>query len=594
MRKIYLLGNPNVGKTTLFNLLTGQYAKTGNFAGTTFQDRKAVAITSENEKIQIIDLAGIYAQEGQKDEESSAWKSLEFAMAEDEVIFLQIINPQKWRQSLALTLEFQKKGIHPILLFNTKKYNQPLPEEFYVKVKSFFKTGILIGSIEEKNYKNKFWKSIFEQENCSKIELLRTFKSSSEKFKILDKVFEGISFKKNKKILSFVDYLLLHSVFGVILFFGLMGVIFETTFTLGAIPMDYIDLGTRFVMNLFRRILGENFLADLLIDGVLNGVGATVVFLPNIMILFFFLSLLKESGYLARVSYLFDRIFKKLGLTGRASVPLLMGFGCNVPSIMAVKSFETKKEKVIVSMMVLFMSCGAKLPVYTLLISTFIPVGYKGLTLWLLYLLGICMALFTGFFTNLFYKKELLVKSLLVEMPQLVFPSFRKMIIFALRQGKIFLMKVGTFIIPASIVLWMIFSFPQNEVKEDGIERSYGANIAKTIQPIFEPIGFDWRITAGVISAITAKEVMVTTFAEIFESTDSEDKKIIGKTLQDSGSFSLGVALSLLFFTLLYTPCMAVLGILKQELGWHWMIFSAFYTFTVAWIVGFILFQIFG
>ena len=596
MKKIYLVGNPNVGKTSLFNVLTGGSAKTGNFAGTTFEDKKGQAFSSQKEEFEIIDLAGIYAEEGKKMEEKSAWKSIEKAMQEEDVFFVQIVNPEQWKHSLSLTLDLQRKGIQPILLFNTKKNDQKFPENFYSTVEDIFQTSVLIGDIEGKSYGEYFWERIAEEQKRRKKIPLRSFSSEQEKYSFLEKNFDDIFFKEEQKpsfFLKTLDRLFLNAFFGVGFFFAIMWLIFEATFTIGAIPMDMIDSGTVWSMEFLRGILGEGFFATLFIDGVIAGVGATVIFLPIIMMLFFFLAILKETGYLARVSYLFDKVFKRVGTTGKASVHLLMGFGCNVPSVMAVKSLDTKKEKIIVSMMTLFMSCGARLPVYTLLIGAFIPEGYQGLTLWSLYLFGIVVALGTGATLNRFYKKNLKPKSLLVEMPKLALPSLKKILLFSLAQGKTFLFRVGKFIVPAAMLLWILFSFPTDKVAEQGIEGSYGASASKIIQPIFEPIGFDWKITAGVISSLAAKEVMVATFAQLYEVSDEEDEEVIGAVLQESGSFSLGVVLSLLFFTLLYTPCMAVLGVLKEELGWQWAFFGAIYPAIIAWLVAFLLFRVF-
>jgi ferrous iron transport protein B len=592
MKKIYLVGNPNVGKTVVFNNLTNSKEKTGNFSGTTILEKKAYFKTNDNIKIEIFDLAGIYLQKGKKEEESLAWKKIEYAMKEENSIFVQIINPSQLKQSLSLTLELQKKGIQPILFFNTKNSDIEIQTNIYENIKN--QLGVIIFSCDgiSDDLKIKFQELILlKTENYQKNKTI-FFRTEETKQLFINKILEN---KKSKKstVSNFLDEIFLNPIFGVGMFLCIIWVVFELTFTVGSIPMDYIDIGIALLMNYLKSIFGEGFLASIFIDGLISGVGATIIFLPNILILFFFLAILKESGYLSRTSYLFDKIFKYLGTSGKASVHLLMGFGCNVPSVMAVKQFETKKEKIIVSMMTLFMSCGARLPVYTLLISAFIPQKFQGLTLWSIYLFGVLIALFTGFFINKSYKQNIKPKSIIYEMPNLVLPSLKHSVQFAFDQGKIFIFRVGKIIVPAAIIIWMIFAFPSNEVEKKGIEASYGAGISKFITPIFEPIGFDWKITAGVISGIAAKEVMVTTFAEVFESEDFEDETVIGSTLQNSGSFSLGIALSLLFFTLLYTPCMAVLGVLKEELGYKWMVFGAIYPAIVGWIVGFILYRLF-
>jgi len=282
--------------------------------------------------------------------------------------------------------------------------------------------------------------------------------------------------------------------------------------------------------------------------------------------------------------------FQKIGISGRASVPLLMGFGCNVPSIMAIKSFETRKEQVIVAMMSLFMSCGARLPVYALLLAVFIPAQYQGEILFCIYLLGILVSFMTGKLLSIAYKSKQHKKLKSYEMPKLVFPKIYTAIKEALQKAKIFIIKAGTFILPISVMLWGLFTFPQNELGESYIESSYGASIGKAIQPIFEPMDFDWKISTALLSGIAAKEVMVTTFAQLYSATDEEAS--LQENIRNSENFSFPTALALIIFVLLYTPCLAVVGVIRAELGNAWAGFSIVYPFVIAWIFAFITFLI--
>ncbi len=614
-KKIYLIGNPNVGKTTVFNALTGERQKTGNYIGTTIATVESHVKNEKYAHYTICDIAGVYNFEDRKGEEKIAWNSIENAMMEENTVFVQVINAGQWKQSLSLTLDLQKKGIQPILFFNTKKTDINLGEEFYTILSKELNLHVFYNDVERLS-NSKFQEIFFEKinninrtidgeqnkENYT-LNIPKTFANLAEQNKYISNIFakhllsqKGEKNTKNtKKVkISWIDAILLHSFFGILTFFIVLYFIFEMTFTVGAIPMDFIDAQTSALQTYLSSVLPDNLLTSLLVDGIVAGVGGTLIFLPNIVILFFFLSLLKESGYLARTSFLFDIFFEKIGVSGKASVPLLMGFGCNVPSIMAIKSFETKKEQVIVTMMSLFMSCGARLPVYTLLLAVFIPEQYQGEVLFGIYLLGILVSFMTGKLLNIVYNPRQQQKLKSYEMPNLILPNIIKATKEAWQKAKMFIVKAGTFILPVSVVLWGLFTFPQVEMPKGqenfAIEHSYGASIGKAIQPIFAPMDFDWKISTALLSGIAAKEVIVTTFAQLYNATDEEQS--LQENIKNSENFSFPTALALIIFVLLYTPCMAVVGVIRGELGNGWALFSIAYPFIIAWIFAFIAFTI--
>jgi ferrous iron transport protein B len=594
LHTIFLIGNPNVGKTSLFNVLTGSHEQTANFSGTTVDAKSCISKNTHHAQMphfRIVDLPGIHAFNSKKGEENFAWKNIEKAMAEENAIFIQVINSGEWKKSLHLTLDLQKKGICPILFFNTKKSDKNLGEEFYKKIEKEFSLSVFRGNIESKNFERCFWEKFFlakttkQQNTCP---LPKTFASPSEQNDYIEKLFQTA---KQKSFWSnFLDTVFLHSFFGILVFFLLLFLLFQATFSLGALPMDWIDSGVSHLQESARQILGTGLLASFFIDGIIAGVGGTLIFLPNILILFFFLSLLKESGYLARTSFLFDVFFQKIGISGRASIPLLMGFGCNVPSIMAIKMFESKKEQIIVAMMTLFMSCGARLPVYTLLISAFIPENFQAISLFSIYILGIGVAFMTGKILSVAYKRKQRTSLIAHQMPALLFPQWKKAVQYAWQKGKDFAINVGKFIVPVSAILWVLFTFPLQNNAPAEIENSYGASIGKTIAPIFSPMDFDWKISTALLSGLAAKEVMVTTFSQLYSSQNSEE--LVQENIKNSGDFSLPSALALLVFTLLYTPCVAVLGVIRKELGNKWTIVATIYPSAIAWIFSFFTFHI--
>lgn len=392
-----------------------------------------------------------------------------------------------------------------------------------------------------------------------------------------------------------IDAIILNKWLGIPIFLFLMWGVFQATFTLGAIPMDWIDGLIGKLQEGLANGLPESLWTSVLVDGIVGGVGATLIFLPPILLLFFFLSILQQSGYLARTAYLLDSLMQKIGLGGKSFVPLLMGFGCSVPAIMATRTLTSRKEKIITSMMVPFMSCGAKLPVYTLFISAFFSDKNQGNVLFALYVFGILMGIFSGMFFNKFVKDK--KRALLLEVPDYTLPKIKNVWRYVWGSAKEFLKKAGIVILPLSILLWFLFSFPlqdqtiENENLGSPIEQSYAAQIGKTVEPIFKPLGFDWRISTGLIAGLGAKEVFVSTFGTMYSLDEDDEQGLIAK-LQNDPIFTPLTVISLLIFVLIYTPCVAVLGILKQELGTKWALIGLIYPTVLAWILSFLVYQI--
>lgn len=386
-----------------------------------------------------------------------------------------------------------------------------------------------------------------------------------------------------------IDNILLNRWLGIPLFLLLLFLIFETTFTLGALPMNFIESTFSLLQAKLTLILPQNLWTAAFIEGILGGVGAVLVFLPPIMLLFFFFALLQQSGYLARTAYLLDHLVQKIGLSGKSFVPLLMGFGCNVPAIMATRTLVSRKEKIITAMMIPFMSCGAKLPVYTLLIAAFFAPQYQGIVLFGLYCFGILVALLTGILVHKF--RQTGKPPLLLELPAYTLPRLRDVWLAIIEPAKAFLLKAGKVILPLTLIFWALFSFPQIEELETDLEQSYAAQLGTAIEPIFAPLGFDWRISLGLIAGLGAKEALISTFGTLYSVAAEGSNGLILK-LQNDPIFTPLTALTLLIFVLLYTPCLAVIAVFRQEFGNKWAVFGFLYPTLLAWGCAFLVFRI--
>ncbi|MBD3245212.1 MAG: ferrous iron transport protein B [Candidatus Moranbacteria bacterium] len=388
-----------------------------------------------------------------------------------------------------------------------------------------------------------------------------------------------------------IDRILLDKRLGIGIFLILMWSIFQATFALGSVPMKWIDQTIACLQEFIEEILPSNLWTSLLTEGVIGGVGATFLFLPTIMLLFFLLSILQQSGYLARVAYLLDSLMQKIGLGGKCFVPLLMGFGCSVTAIMATRTLKSRKEKIITSLMIPFMSCGAKLPVYTFFISAFFEKKYQGTVLFIIYVSGILAGIFSGWLFNKFIKEK--NSCLLLELPAYTVPRLKNVWQFVYKGAGDFLKKVGKVVLPVSVILWFLFSFPSLENKDikSNLQNSYAAGIGKTIEPIFFAQGFDWRVSTGLMAGLGAKEVFISTFGALYSIEEQDNQGLINKLKKDP-SFDRVSAVSLLIFILIYTPCIAALSVLGQEIGWKWALMGLFYPTVLAWILSALVYRL--
>lgn len=407
--------------------------------------------------------------------------------------------------------------------------------------------------------------------------------------------------KDKRQLTNAIDTLLTHQWLGFPFLIFFMWITFQATFSLGSYPMDWIEAGVGALGDWVAGIMPEGPLNDMLVNGIIAGVGGVIVFLPNILILFFFISLMEDTGYMARAAFIMDRLMHKIGLHGKSFIPLLIGFGCNVPAIMATRTLESRRDRIITMLITPFMSCSARLPVYILLVSAFFPVN-QGLVLMSIYLVGIVLAVITA----LLLKKTLFAKSsdpFVMELPPYRMPTMRNTTIHMWGKAGQYLRKMGTIILLASVLIWALGYFPlEREAAPDSsehLEQSYIGQIGKFIEPGIEPLGFDWKMGVSIVTGLAAKEIVVSSMGILYHVPDAEENtQSLAESLksqvdkQGNVVFTPLVAYGFMLFILIYFPCMAAIAAIKKEAGWKWAIFTMIYTTALAWVVSFCVYQI--
>ena len=389
-----------------------------------------------------------------------------------------------------------------------------------------------------------------------------------------------------------IDAIVTHRVWGFPIFFLFMFLMFEVTFVLGAYPQDWIESLVNVIGTFISNNMAEGPLKDLLIDGIIGGVGGVIVFLPNILILYLFISLMEDSGYMARAAFIMDKIMHKMGLHGKSFIPLIMGFGCNVPAVLASRTIENRKSRLVTILINPLMSCSARLPIYLLLVGVFFP-HHASLVLLSIYSLGIILAVVMA---RLF--SRFLVKGddtpFVMELPPYRMPTSKAIFRHTWEKGAQYLRKMGGIIMVASIVIWALGYYPRPDASADLAqqqENSYIGRIGKAIEPVMEPLGFDWKLSIGILSGVGAKELVVSSLGVLY----ADDAEADQTTLAERLPITPLVAYGYMVFVLLYFPCIATLAAIRQEAGsWKWAAFAATYTTVLAWIMSFAVHQLGG
>ena len=389
-----------------------------------------------------------------------------------------------------------------------------------------------------------------------------------------------------------IDAIVTHRIWGFPIFFLFMYLMFEVTFVVGAYPQEWIESLVTVFGDFISNNMAEGPLKDLLIDGIIGGVGGVIVFLPNILILYLFISLMEDSGYMARAAFIMDKIMHKMGLHGKSFIPLIMGFGCNVPAVMASRTIENRKSRLVTILINPLMSCRARLPIYLLLVGVFFP-EHASLVLLSIYTIGILLAVIMArFFSRFLIKGD--DTPFVMELPPYRMPTSKAIARHTWEKGAQYLRKMGGIIMVASVIIWALGYYPNHDSYTDVAqqqEHSYIGRIGKAIEPVIEPLGFDWKLGIGILSGVGAKELVVSSLGVLY----ADDAEANETTLAERLPITPLVAYGYMVFVLLYFPCIATIAAIKQEAGgWKWALFTAGYTTALAWIMSFAIHQIGG
>ena len=392
-------------------------------------------------------------------------------------------------------------------------------------------------------------------------------------------------------LLQKIDAVLTNRLIGLPLLLVVLLLVFEATFVLGAWPQKWIEDGVSLLCSWLSDVLPAGWLSNLLVDGVVQGCGAVISFLPNIFILFIFLSLLEDTGYMARAAFLMDKIMHRIGLHGKSFVPMLLGFGCNVPAIMAAKSIDNRKDRTLTMLMIPFMSCSARIPVYMLFVAAFFA-RYKALVMIGIYLAGVLLSIIFAVVMKRtkWFRKE--ADDYVSELPAFRKPTLRSTWSHVWERTSDYLHKITTVILAASVIIWALEYFPRERTQDGKFkEESYLCDIGKGMEPVMKPLGFDWKMNVCLLTGLPAKEAIVSTMGILYHTEDNES---LAQAMTEGEGMNQAVALAFMLFVLLYFPCVATISTLRKEVGWQWAAFSVVHSLALAWIVAWLTFHVAG
>ncbi|WP_457598223.1 ferrous iron transport protein B [Hydrogenimonas sp.] len=691
--RVALAGQPNVGKSSIINSMTGARLHVGNFSGVTVE-KKEVYIERDGYEIEIVDLPGIYSLNAYTPEEQVARK---FLYEESYDLIVNVVDANTLSRNLIFTLQLldmQKKMILVVnMIDEVEKQGGSVDRE---KLEELLGIPVILTSAKEhrgvdeivdeilKSYaapkpKNKlFYDERIEEQIGKLVKVLhksphfkdpdearfiaiRLLDRDEEIYKIihdlpifielhelLGKIYRELELEfdeettrdilnderyalakalvmkalqsppKKVSLTDRLDRLLIHPLFGLPIFLFFMWLLFQITFEVGSLPMEWIDAAFTEISNTIKAVLPAGPVQSVLADGIVPAVGSVIMFLPNILILFLGINLLEQTGYMARAAFLLDGFMKRFGLQGKAFIPLVSGFGCTVPAYMAARTLKNPKDRIITMLVLGFMSCSARLPVYVLLIGAFFPTAHAGNILFIIYISGAILGLIVAKVLRMvLFKGE--PEPFVMEMPPYRFPSMKALAVELWIKAKLFLKKAGTFIAGASMIVWFLSSYPhdtatveryetkmeaatdeatksllQNELSARELESSYLGRIGKAIEPLFAPLGFDWRVSVATITGLAAKEVVVSTLATLYAVGDADERSnTLIERLRENISFKAAIALIVII--MIYSPCIAAMSTFWAEVPqWAWRGFYLVYPNVLAWLAAFGVYSLLG
>lgn len=699
---VALVGNPNCGKTSLFNFASGAHERVGNYSGVTV-DAKEGHATFEGYEFNLVDLPGTYSLSAYSPEELYVRKQL---VEKTPDVVVNVIDASNLERNLYLTTQLIDMHIRMVVALNmfdeteqrgdninldalSSLFGVPMQPTVFTTgrgVKELFHKVIEVYEAMEgadahfrhihikhgheiehgiaeiqdhlkkehglrERYSTRYL-AIKLLENDKEVEqLVRTFPDADEILEHRDEAAKrvkeetkedsetaimdakygfihgalaeaGYTTGKGKdtyQLTHLLDRILTNRFVGFPIFIALLALMFFVTFNLGAYPMDWIDQGVGLLGELVGTYMPDGPVKDMLVDGIIGGVGAVIVFLPQILILYFFISFMEDSGYMSRAAFIMDKLMHKMGLHGKSFIPLIMGFGCNVPAVMATRTIESRRSRIVTMLVLPFMSCEARIPIYIMVIGTFFSLKMQWVIMTALYLIGIAMAVvMSKVFTKFMMKGE--DTPFVMELPPYRFPTAKAVSRHTWEKGKQYLKKMGGIILVSTIIVWALGYFPHNEAltEQQQQEQSYIGRIGQTVEPVFELQGFSWKMDVGLLAGVGAKEIVASTMGVLYANDESlaDDSEagqgesryeklhtlMVGDVAQMHGlapsdgrveAVATLTAFCFLLFVLLYFPCLATIAAIKGETGsWKWALFAAAYTTLTAWVVSALVFRI--
>ena len=616
---VALLGNPNCGKTALFNLLTGSRQKVANYSGVTVERKEGRLTLESGKNIRILDLPGAYSLYPRSLDERVTCNVL-LGRAEGEKrpdLVVCVLSAMNLRRNLRLVLAAKRLGLPCIVVLNMLDIanrqglqidTTALSQELGLPVVT--SVGIHPdGADQIKHFlSNLDWRNLSALQTGTSDATLENVASH-----IAHTESDNVQVHQILKNLNLdqiipdhfsdrLDAVLLHPVFGPLILVALLFCIFQAVFSWATLPMELIKTGIEYCGALISQALPDSWIRSLFINGILAGLGGVIIFLPQILILFFFILLLEESGYLPRAAYLLDRVMGSVGLSGRSFIPLLSSFACAIPGIMATRSISNSRDRLVTILIAPMMTCSARLPVYALLISAFIPerklwagVDLQGLVLFLLYLAGILGAMGVAWILKHFTSEQFRMNALMMELPSYHLPRLSNLALSLWQRAEIFMRRVGGIILIMTIALWILssFPFPPDGATGSPIQYSFAGMLGEALAHVFSPIGFNWQISIALVPGMAAREVVVSSLATVYALSSSSADAADALIPLISSGWSLATALSLLAWFVFAPQCLSTIAAVKRETGsWKIPAIMLGYLFGLAYLASFITYRI--